>query len=157
MNTPLDEVRRLRGELAARERELTTLRGLVREHIEATGYDPERTLKMEQAAFERGRQVGDEEGWRRGVEHALMEVDRAHWRGDAHDAHCQMRELGLHDGPVLPPKTPEQIVAEAEQDNELRAEWWAKQYQQEHPEPERQPGKVRHIRPKERGIEREAG
>ena len=155
MNTPLDEVRRLRGHLEAKERELTTLRGLVREHLEATGYDPELALKMEQAAYERGVQHGDEMGWRRGVEHALMEVDRAHWRGDAHTPHGEMRELGLHDGPVPPPKTPDEILRLAEQDNELRAEWWAKQFEREHPEPERQ-AQVRHLRPEQRGAEREA-
>jgi hypothetical protein len=153
MNTPIDEVRRLRGELAAKERELTTLRGLVREHLEAT-YDADLALKIEQAAFKRGRQVGDEEGWRRGVEHALMEVDRAHWRGDAHDAHGQMRELGLHDGPVPPPKTPDEIVAHAERDSELYAQWWAREYERTHSQADRRT--VRQIRPKERGTEREA-
>ena len=151
MNTPLDEVRRLRGELDAKQQELTALRGLVREHLEATGYDPELALKMEQAAFERGREIGDQEGWRRGVEHALMEVDRAHWRGDAHTPHGEMRELGLHDGPVPARKTPDEIVAQADKDEQLRAEWWAREYERTHPQAE-----VRQIRPKERGEEREA-
>jgi hypothetical protein len=156
VNTPLDEVRRLRGELADRDRELAQLRSLVAAHLEAAGDDPELALKREQAAFDRGYQHGDEDGWRRGVEHALMEVDRAHWRGDAHDHYGQMRELGLHDGPVPPPKSPEQIVAEAEKDEQLRSEWWAREYDRAHPEPQRQ-GKVRDLRPTARETEREAG
>lgn len=157
MNTPLDEIKRLRAEVAQKDRQLAELHGLIRQHLEADSNDPELALRMEQAVFERGRALGREAGWRQGVEHALMEVDRAHWRGGAHTPHGEMRELGLHDGPVPPPKTPDEIVAEAERDNELHAEWWAREYERTHPESERQPANVRHLRPEQRGADREAG
>ncbi len=160
MNTPVDEVRRLRGLLADKERELAELRGLVAAHLQASAEDPEMALKREQDAFNRGYQHGDEMGWRRGVEHALAEVDRAHWQGTAHDAHGQMRELGMHSGPVPEPMTPDQIVAQAEKDNELMARWWEKEYNRTHPDAmpvtaQKQP-QVRQIRPKEQDTEREA-
>jgi len=167
VTTPLDEIRRLRqqiagkdAELAARDRELAELRNLVSLHLEATAEDPERIVRLEHAAFERGYSHGDEMGWRRGVEHALIEADRAHWRGDAHDAHGQMRELGLHSGPVPEPVTPDQIVAQAEADNELMARWWEKEYNRSHPDgmpvTAQKQAQVRQIRPEERGAEREA-
>src|SRR5258707_422960 len=100
MNSPIDEVRRLRGEVAERDRELTDLRGLVAKHIEATAGDEEKALERERAAYERGQIDGDEWGFRRGIEHSLMAVDEAHMAGDCHDKHGQMRSLGLHNGPV---------------------------------------------------------
>ena len=167
MNTPLDEIKRLRqqiagkdAELAARDHELAELRNLVSQHLEATAEDPERIVRLEHAAFERGYSHGDEMGWRRGVEHALIAVDRAHWEGNAHDAHGQMRELGMHSGPVPEPMTPDQIVAQAEEDNELMARWWEKEYNRTHPDgmpvTAQKQDPVRQIRPKERGAEREA-
>jgi len=167
MNSPLDEIKRLRAErdglqeqLAERNRELTELRDLVSQHLDATAENPERIVKREHAAFERGYAHGDEMGWRRGVEHALIEVDRAHWRGDAHDAHGQMRELRMHSGPVPEPMTPDQIVAQAEADNELMTRWWEKEYNRTHPDgmpvTAHKQDPVRQIRPEERGTEREA-
>ena len=164
MNTPLDEIKRLRAELDRKDQELAELRGLIAVHIEATSEDPDLIVKLEHAAFERGYTHGDEDGWRRGVEHALMEVDRAHWRGDAHDHRGQMRELGMHNGPVPERTSPEEIVALAEKDGELFAQWWWNRYYEEHPEAEakdrhqaqRQPAKVRQIHAKERDAEREA-
>jgi hypothetical protein len=168
VTTPLDEIKRLRqqiankdAELAARNRELAELRSLVSQHLEATAEDPERIVRLEHAAFERGYSHGDEMGWRRGVEHALIEADRAHWRGDAHDAHGQMRELGMHRGPVPEPMTPGLIVAQAEKDNELMARWWEKEYNSTHPDgmpiTAHKQTQVHQIRPEERDAEREAG
>ena len=167
MTTPLDEIKRLRqqivgkdAELAARNQDLAELRSLVSQHLEATAEDPERIVRLEHAAFERGYSHGDEMGWRRGVEHALIEADRAHWRGDAHDVHGQMRELGMHSGPVPEPMTTDQIVAQAEADNELMARWWEKDFLRTHldgmPVTAQKQTQVRQKRPKERGTEREA-
>jgi flagellar biosynthesis/type III secretory pathway protein FliH len=55
MNGPIDEVRRLRGELAERDRQLAELRGLVQAHIEATSDDHDYDLQRERAAYEHGR------------------------------------------------------------------------------------------------------
>jgi len=156
MSTPLDEIKRLRAEVAEKDRQLAELRGLVQKHIEATSGDDQHALealKREKDAFDRGYQHGDEMGWRRGVEHALMAVDEAHWKGEAHDHHGQMRELGLHDGPVPEPKSPEEIVALSERQGRIMADWWFREYQRTHPEPQAQ---VREMRPKGRGAEREA-
>jgi hypothetical protein len=159
MNGPIDEVRRLRGELAERDRQLAELRGLVQAHIEATSDDHDYDLQRERAAYERGQLEGDERGWRRGVEHALVAVDEAHLKGEAHDHHGQMQELGMHEGPVPPRMTPEQILERAGEYDRLHAEWWFKQYQKEHAkdQPERQPAKVREFHPKESDAEREVG
>jgi hypothetical protein len=163
VNTPLDEIKRLRQqiadkdtELAARNQELAELRSLVSQHLQATAEDPERIVRLERATFDRGYSHGDEMGWRRGVEHALMAVDDAHLTGQAHDHHGQMRELGLHNGPVPEPRTPEQIVADAEDYERRHGGWWFREYERRHPEPQRQPRGVREIRPKERDAEREA-
>src|SRR5262245_36537071 len=128
MNTPLDEIKRLRGQLDAKERELADLRGLVNQHLADASEREALALERERAAYERGVQHGDEQGWRRGVEHALSKVDEAHWLGTAHDHHGQMRELGLHDGPVPAPKTAEQVVADADRQSRIQAEWWAREY-----------------------------
>jgi hypothetical protein len=61
MNTPVDEVLRLRGLLAEKERELAELRGLVTAHVEATSDDHDYDLERERAAFERGRDVASRE------------------------------------------------------------------------------------------------
>ena len=164
MNGPVEEIRRLRAQLAQKDQELAELRGLVKAHLEATGEDPELTVKLEHAVFEHGYYHGGEDGWRRGVEHALMEVDRAHWSGDAHDHRGQMRALGMHNGPVPERKTPDEIVALAEKDGELFAQWWWNRYYEEHPEAEaedrrqaqRQLAKIRQLTAEERGAEREA-
>ncbi len=55
MNSPIDEVRRLRGELAERDAQLAELRGLVQEYLKATPDD--QSLERERAAYERGRDV----------------------------------------------------------------------------------------------------
>ncbi len=161
MNGPVEEIRRLRGELAERDQQLAELRGLVQAHIEATSGDEEKALERERAAYERGERDGDEMGWRRGVEHALMAVDDAHMEGNCHDEHGQMRSLKLHSGPVPERLTPEEIVAKAAADGERHAEWWFKEFHRTHPDgmpltAQRQPEKVREMRPKGRGDEREA-
>ncbi len=156
MNTPLDEVKRLRAQLDEKDRQLAELRGLVAAHLEASSDAPELALRREQDAFERGYDHGDEMGWRRGVEHALMAVDDAHMEGNCHDEHGQMRMLGLHKGPVPERLTPEQIVAKAEADERKHAEWWFREYQRTHPEGQRETAPVRQICPKGRDAEREA-
>jgi hypothetical protein len=164
MSSPLDEIKRLRAELAERDKQLAELRGLVQAHLEATSDDPEMVAKLEHAAFERGYEHGDEMGWRRGVEHALMAVDEAHLKGDAHDLHGQMRNLGMHSGPVPPRMTPDEILERAEEYDRLRAEWWWKEDNKEHQggqaekrEPGKsRPSKVRELHPGKQ-IEREAG
>lgn len=55
MNGPIEEVRRLRSELAEKNRELAELRGLVQAHVEATSGDRDYDLDRERAAYERGR------------------------------------------------------------------------------------------------------
>ena len=146
MNGPVDEIRRLRGEVAERDQQLAELRGLVHAHLEATTDDIDERRAAEQAAYERG----EEWGYRRGIEHALIAVEDAHLAGTAHDHHGQMRELGLHNGPVPPKKTADEIVADAEYYTERHAEWWWRESQ-------RQPARVRELHPKERDVEREAG
>lgn len=61
MNGPVDEIRRLRGELADKDRELSELRGLVQQHLELETDAEQRCLEREQAAFERGRDVAQRE------------------------------------------------------------------------------------------------
>src|SRR5258707_3912332 len=134
MNGPVEEIRRLRGELAERDRQLAELRGLVQAHIEATAGDEEKALERERAAYERGQLEGDEMGWRRGVEYALMAVDDAHMEGNCHDEHGQMRSLKLHSGPVPERLTPTEIVAKAEADSERHAEWCFKEFHRTHPD-----------------------
>src|SRR5258707_7332429 len=63
MNGPVDEIRRLRGEVAERDRDLAELRGLVQAHLEATTDDIDERRAAEEAAYERG----EEWGYRRGV------------------------------------------------------------------------------------------
>ena len=145
MNGPVEEIRRLRGELAERDQQLAELRGLVQAHLEATDL-ADNSPERERAAYERG----EEWGYRRGIEHALIAVDDAHLAGTAHDQHGQMRNLGLHDGPVPPKKTADEIVAGAEDYTRRQAEWWWRESQ-------RQPAKVRELHPEERDVEREAG
>src|SRR5260370_8346826 len=118
MNGPVEEIRRLRGELAERDQKLAELRGLVQAHMEATSGDEERALERERAAYERGERDGDEMGWRRGVEYALMAVDDAHMEGNCHDEHGQMRSLKLHSGPVPKRLPPEERVAQANTDGD---------------------------------------
>jgi hypothetical protein len=125
MNGPVQEVRRLRQELAE-------LRGLVNQHLELETEAEQRCLEREQAAFEQGHREGDEFGYRRGVEHALVEVENAHLAGVAHDGHGQMRTLGLQGGPVPEPATPEQRVAEAEKYERLRSAWWEQEFERTH-------------------------
>lgn len=156
MNSPIEEIKRLRGELAEKDRELADLRGLVARHIEATSGDEGKALERERAAYERGDRDGDERGWRRGVEYALMAVDDAHMEGNCHDEHGQMRLLGLHNGPIPERLSPEQIVAKAEADERKHAEWWFREYQRTHPEGQRESAPAREIRPKGRDTEREA-
>jgi hypothetical protein len=172
MNTPLDEIKRLRDQLAEAQRQvaeknqqLREVGNLLQKHLQATAEDPGLTLgrqvQREKDAFDRGYQHGDEMGWRRGVEHALMAVDEAHWKGEAHDHHGQMRELGLHDGPVPELKSPEEIVALSDRQCRIMADWWWKEFQRTHLDgmpvtAQKQPEKVREMRPKERAAEREA-
>ena len=61
MNGPVAEVRRLREQVAEKDRELAELRGLVNQHLDATKDDDQRCLDREQAAFERGRDVAQRE------------------------------------------------------------------------------------------------
>jgi hypothetical protein len=61
MNGPVQEVRRLREQVADKDRELAELRGLVNKHLEATKDDDQRCLDRERAAFERGRDVTQRE------------------------------------------------------------------------------------------------
>lgn len=69
MNGPVDEIRRLRADLAEKDRELTELRDLVNKHLEATKDDDQRCLDREREAFDRGRDVAQleyEDGFRTG-------------------------------------------------------------------------------------------
>ena len=61
MNGPVAEVRRLRAQLAEKDRELAELRGLVQQHLDVTKDDDQRCLDRERAAFERGRDVTQRE------------------------------------------------------------------------------------------------
>lgn len=136
MNSAVGEVQRLRAELAEKDAELTGLRDLVGKHLDATADDDQRCLERERQAYERGLEEGRETGWRQGVEHALIAVDEAHLQGTAHDHTGQMRELGLHNGPVPEPTTPEQRVAMAEKYTQLRASWSERHYEATHPQAE---------------------
>lgn len=139
MNTAVGEVQRLREQLAEKMAELAELRELVQAHVEATAEDEQRCLDRERAAHQRGHREGREIGWRQGVEHALIAVDEAHLTGTAHDHEGQMRELGLHNGPVPEPATPEQRVGAAERYSQLKAAQIARQYERNHQRPEIQP------------------
>jgi hypothetical protein len=80
MNGPVDEIRRLRGELADKDRELTELRGLVQQHVEATAGDEQRALDREREAFDRGRDVAQleyEDGFRTGHDVGLGAYEEA--------------------------------------------------------------------------------
>lgn len=57
MNGPVDEIRRLREQLAARDQQIAEMGDLIREHFEATKDDDRIALEREQAAFEAGRNV----------------------------------------------------------------------------------------------------
>ena len=129
MNGPVDEIRRLRGELADKDRELAELRGLVQQHLEATAGDEQRALDRERAAYEHGKEAGDEFGYRRGIEHALCAVEEAHLNGNAHDQHGQMKGLGLHNGPVPEPLSADERVAKAEAYAQIRAAWWEREFE----------------------------
>src|SRR5258708_5199761 len=88
MNGPVEEIRRLRGELAERDQQLAELRGLVQAHLEATDL-ADNSPERERAAYERG----EEWGYRRGVEHALIARGDAHPARTAHDPQCPMRAV----------------------------------------------------------------
>jgi hypothetical protein len=146
MNTTLDEVRRLRGQVAARDRELAEMRGLVAAHIEATS-GPDTSLERERAAYERGKLDGFPIGWVA----AEMASEDAHLAGTAHDAHGQALPLQI-------PVTREGIQAEIDWANNVedygrrQAAWWEREYERTH----REPARVRQLRPKDRDAEREA-
>jgi hypothetical protein len=80
MNRPVGEVRRLRAELAEKDRELAELRGLVARHIDATAGDEQRCLERERAAYERGRdftQLEYRDGFNLGHDVALCAHEEA--------------------------------------------------------------------------------
>src|SRR5258708_39400958 len=56
MNGPVEEIRRLRGELAERDRELAQLRGLVQAHLEATADDIAEPRAAREAAYQPGQE-----------------------------------------------------------------------------------------------------
>ncbi len=146
MNTSLDEIKRLRQQVADKEAELAELRGLVGAHLQATS-GPDRSLEGERAAYERGKIDGFPIGWLA----AEIASEDAHLAGTAHDEHGQMKPLQI-------PTTREGIAAEiaragdVEDYGKRHAEWWEREYRRTHPEGQ----KVHQLRRKERGTEREA-
>jgi hypothetical protein len=146
MNSQLDEIKRLRAQVEERDRELAELRGLVARHIEATS-GPDNSLERERAAYERGKVDGFPIGWVA----AEISSEDAHMAGTAHDAHGQVLPLQV-------PVTREGIQAEIDRASDVedygrrQALWWEREYERTH----RGPTKVRQLRPKERGAEREA-
>jgi len=146
MSTPLDEIRRLRQQVADKEAELAELRGLVGAHLQATS-GPDRSMERERAAYERGKEDGFPVGWLA----AEIASEDAHLAGTAHDEHGQARPLQI---PVTREGIAAEITRAADVEDYARrqAEWWEREYRRTHPEGE----KVRQLRPEQRGAEREA-
>lgn len=152
MNTPLEEIKRLRAELeqARQERDqaqadAAELRGLVSKYLEVTAdQEPEDQHERDRRAY-----------WRGWLD-AEKAADEAHMAGTAHDRHGQVLPLAV---PVdfEPEKDPDQVLREGDQWAQRQAGWWWKQYRREHPEPAREPVRELHPKARSRQPEREAG
>jgi len=136
VNRPVNEIRRLRAALSKKDAQIAEkdaryaeLAALVQTHLEATKDDDAKALQREREAFERGEVSGSEWSYRRGIEHALVAVEDAHLAGSAHDRNGQMKDLGLHSGPVPPIKTDDEVVADAEDYARRAADWWWRESQ----------------------------
>lgn len=145
MSTPLDEIRRLRAQVAEKDAQLAELRGLVSKHLEATGRDPEVGLERERAAFERGQQSPPGVTWKQAYDLGYDTGLGA--RTDTRALYYGMQR-GFEDGYAERCRMVDELM-EAD-----KTTWIERQRQQKREAQERDAARLR--APKERGTEREA-
>jgi hypothetical protein len=133
MASQLDEIRRLREQLAQAEAEREQLRAerdqARQDHAELAGLTQRYVAVMSQAD-ERPEQARQLARYQQGWMDAERHIDELHRDGMAHDQHGRMRVLEVP-GELPEPRSPDQQLAEADDWQRREAEWWFGQFHRE--------------------------